>query len=252
MPASKSNWNASWAVARVFALAPPLRAGDSDPAGMAREVFQGPEFWWKRIETKSMPKPPSFGLRWLLDAILKALGRAWDAFWRFIGAILRLLFGGFTGASSGGTLVVWLLAGLLLAWAIWKLLPLFLQWRVREAPRIRTDAAASEALPEAADLRTQSARAQREGRHAEAIRLALLALIAGLEQRGLLRYDVTRTNREYRAELRRRPKLAEGFGRLARIYEGVWYGREPASPEQSEESVRLCESLVDEEALSLE
>ena len=87
-------------------------------------------------------------------------------------------------------------------------------------------------------------------RHAEAIRLALLAMIASLEKRGLLRYDTTRTNREYRAELRPRPELAEPFGRLARIYEGVWYGRQPAGPEQAEESIRLCVSMIDGEALT--
>ena len=47
-----------------------------------------------------------------------------------------------------------------------------------------------------------SRRGVRHGKYAEAIRLALLALIARLEKQGLIRYDTTRTNREYQMELR--------------------------------------------------
>ncbi len=244
----RSNLDAARAALHAIALASPTAANGADPVRAARDVFQGPDFWWKRIETKTMPR--SSVLQAVLDAILGGLGRIWRAVWDAIDRVLHLLFGGFGGESSSGTLFVWLLAGAILAWAVWKLFPLFLQGLGREAPRVGAETVASEALPAADDLRAQAAVADRDGRHAEAIRLALLALIATFEKRGLLRYDATRTNREYRAELRRRPELAAGFGRLARIYEGVWYGREPASRESSAESIRLCESLVDAEALS--
>ena len=201
-------------------------------------MFQGPDFWWKRIEPG--PTPETSWLRSVLKSILQALGRAWDAVWELIVRVLRFLFGRMPGESSGGKLLVWLLAGAILAWAIWKLSPLLLSRLGREMSPRANDVPESQALPAANYLRDEAARALRDGRRAEAIRLALLALIAALEKAGLLRYDTTRTNREYRAELRPRPDLAAQVGRLARIYEGVWYGREPAGRDQAEESIRLC------------
>ena len=95
-------------------------------------------------------------------------------------------------------------------------------------------------LAEASDLFEQAGQAFRDGSHAEAIRLALLALIARLEKQGLLRYDTTRTNREYQRELRPWSELAACFGQLARIYERVWYGRVPAGRAEAEQAIRLC------------
>jgi hypothetical protein len=228
---------------------PPRPSGSgAEAARIAREVFQAPDYWWKR--TQEGPTIEASWLRAFLDSILGAIGRGLLALGRLIGRVLRALFGRTIGESSGGTLLIWLLAGALLAWAVWKLLPLILEWFRRSTPPVGAVAVESEALPAAVDLRDLAIRARREGRHAEAIRLALLAMIAALEKRGLLRYDTTRTNREYRAELRPRPELAEPFGRLARIYEGVWYGRQPAGPEQAEESIRLCVSMIDGEALT--
>ncbi|MDR3617712.1 MAG: DUF4129 domain-containing protein [Paludisphaera borealis] len=248
MAISTAILNASRAGLHAIAPAQPSAIEGVDPVGAAREVFQDSEFWWKRIEPISKPK--TSWIQSILVTILDVLGRAWNAVLDLIARILRFLFGRFAGESSGGAVLVWILAGAVLAWAIWKLLPLFLQRIGRDAPVVRPDAVVSQALPAAADLRDQAVQAQRDGHHAEAIRLALLTLIATLEKRGLLRYDTTRTNREYRAELRLHPELSTRFGRLARIYEGVWYGREPAGPEQAEESIRLCESPVDGEAFS--
>jgi Domain of unknown function (DUF4129) len=239
MTASTEILNASQAVLQATASgSAPGAAGDVDPVLVARDVFQDSDFWWKRLEPGIAP-----GTSWLQtvwNAILDVLGRIWEAIWRPIARILRLLFGGFSGASSGGSWLVWIVALAILVWAIWKLLPMIVQWLRADAPRVRPEAVASQSLPAAADLREQAQQALRDGRHAEAIRLALLALIAALEKQGLVRYDKTRTNREYRAELFRQPELATRFGRLARIYEGVWYGPGTAGREQAEESILLC------------
>jgi hypothetical protein len=211
--------------------------------------MQDVDFWWKRLEPGSTPEAP--WLKKVAIAVLDAVAWCWDLVRGVIGAILRLLFGRVVGESSGGTTLVWLLAAAILAWTAWKLVQAFMRRAGRDAPLAGPDGIASEPLAAASDLREQAMRALDAGRHADAIRLALLALIAALEQRGLLRYDATRTNREYRAELRPRPELAERFGRLARIYERAWYGREPAGREQAEESIRLCAAPIDGEAYNL-
>jgi hypothetical protein len=149
--------------------------------------------------------------------------------------------------------VVWLIVAVLLAWSIWKLYPVVVRWlRGNGAGPAAPAAARWQTLPEAADLFAQAGQALGEGIYAEAIRLALLALIARLEKLGLLRYDTTRTNREYQRELRQRSDLAACFGQLAGIYERVWYGRVPAGRAEAEQAIRLCGSALNEEDLAPE
>jgi hypothetical protein len=151
--------------------------------------------------------------------------------------------------------VVWLIAAAILAWAIWKLYPFLVRWISGMAAAPRAHAAASvtwQTLPEPSDLHDQAAEAFAEGKYAESIRLALLALIARLQKQGLIRYDTTRTNREYQMELRPHAELAASFGQLARIYERVWYGRLSAGRDEAEQAIGLCRPLINREDLAPE
>jgi Domain of unknown function (DUF4129) len=237
--------------ARAQAGAPAPADAGADPAGAAREVLQGPDFWWKRIEARTIP---TSWLGALVEALRGFFGRMLENIGDLIGWILKRLFGMFRGGSGGdGTLVIWAIVMALLAWSIWKLYPVVKRWlgTSRSLPGTR-EAVAWEPLAEASDLFEQAGRSFREGQYAEAIRLALLALIARLEKQGRLRYDTTRTNREYQRELRQTPELAACFGQLARIYERVWYGRMSAGRDEAEQAIRLCGSALDGEGLAPE
>ena len=76
--------------------------------------------------------------------------------------------------------------------------------------------------------------------------------IARLEKQGLLRYDTTRTNREYQRELRTGRTWPRRFGQLARIYERVWYGRASAGRAEAEQAIGLCGSVINREDLAPE
>jgi hypothetical protein len=231
-----------------YAAAPPAGPAGADPSRAAHDVFQDQRFWWKRIE----PRPASSS--WFESTLTVAMdfvGRILRAIAELIARILRSLFGVFTGSSSGGAVAVWLIVAALLAWSIWKLYPVIVRWLSGSAPAPGTQqGAAWQTLAEASDLFEQAGRALRDGRHAEAIRLALLALIARLEKQGLLRYDTTRTNREYQRDLRHTSELAACFGQLARIYERVWYGRVSASRAEAEQALSLCGSVINREDLA--
>ncbi len=222
----------------------------SDPVLAARDVFQDQDYWWKRIE----PRPASTSwLDSILTQVRDFIGRVLHALLELIAKILRGLFGVFAGASSGGTIAVWLIVAAILAWSIWKLGPVIVRWLMGSAPAPgRQEGATWQALAEASDLLEQAGQAFRDGMFAEAIRLALLALIARLEREGLLRYETTRTNREYQIELGHRSELAGCFGQLARIYERVWYGRLPAGPAEAEQAISLCASVISREELAAE
>jgi hypothetical protein len=233
----------------TFAAAPPGGTG-VDPARAARDVFQDQSFWWKRIE----PRPVSTSwFESILKSALDFSGRVLREIAELFARILRALFGVFTGKSSGGAVAVWLIVAGLLAWSIWKLYPAIVRWLRGSTPAPGAPEGASwHALAEPSQLFEQAGQALRDGMHAEAIRLALLALIARLEKQGLLRYDTTRTNREYQVELRQSSELAARFGQLARIYERVWYGRVSAGRAEAEKAISLCGSVINSEGLAPE
>ncbi len=226
-------------------------AGATDPAQAARDVFQDPQFWWKRVETKTVDTS------WMVSiakALAEFLGWILSGLGDWIRWLLRRLFRFAIGGSETGTEIVWIIVGVLLVWAVWMLLPVVLRW-LGAMPASRASGASParmEILPESADLFDQAGLALRDGQHAEAIRLALLALIARLEKRGLLRYDTSRTNREYQRELRPSAEIAAGFGRLARIYDRVWYGGRPAGREDAEQAIGLCRTMIAGEGAAAE
>jgi hypothetical protein len=256
LPLAGFLWLAS-APSQLFASVPPSLPAGADPARAAREVFQDPDFWWKRIER------PRMSTSWLESILLplvdycrQVLRRIAELIWEFF----RWLFSLFTGAGAGSTVLIWLLVAVLFAIAAWRLGPVIARWLSAiarwlsgRAPAPSADAGAAwQPLAEASGLLEQSGAAFRDGKYADAIRLALLALIARLEKQGLLRYDTTRTNREYQFELRHRSDLAACFGQLARIYERIWYGRGRADRADAEHAIGLVESVINGEGLAPE
>lgn len=228
----------------TVAAAPPTTA--PDPTRTAHKVFQDSEFWWKRIEKVQSPNPSWFErlAKMLWDAVVYVIQKIVE----LLRWILEKLFGKTLGDWSAGTPLTWLVAALALAWAGWKLYPLLRQWLQRKPGAVgKSTGIEVHQLPEAVHLYRQAGQALAAGRYAEAIRLGLLALLARLQQQGLLRYDPARTNREYQADLRTVPNLATLLGEVARPYERVWYGRFPASHDQAQQLLERCRPVVTEE-----
>jgi hypothetical protein len=222
---------------------------DADPAQAAREVFQGPDFWWKRIET------PTVSTSWIgtiVQVVIDLLSRMSRGIGDLIGWLLRHLFGRLIGGSPAAEAALWVFVALLMLWALWRLWPVVARWIQGAGPVPVAHKAEWQALAEPADLFDQAGEALRGGGYAEAIRMALLALIARLEKQGRLRYDASRTNREYQRELRHAEELAADFGRLARIYDRVWYGGMPAGRDEAERAIDLCRSMIAGEGLAAE
>jgi Domain of unknown function (DUF4129) len=235
-------WFASGGVRSMAAERAP-RAPDIDPVQAAQEVFKNQEFWWKRIEPAQKISTSWFDS--ILTSVLDFLGRLANAILDWLAKLLAGLSNIVPGGASGGTIWVWLIVVAILAWSCWKLFPVLIRWLSRPAGTATTPEGVSwQTLPEASDLFEQARQAYRNGMNAETIRLSLLALIAKLEKQGLLRYDHTRTNREYQFELRHKSELAAPFGEVARIYERVWYGRWPAGRAEAEQAICVSGSLI--------
>ena len=108
-------------------------AGRADAGLTAREVLQGEDFWWKRVERVTVP---TSGILGFFATVAEFIGRLfkplWDLFVEFLRGIYqwwRSLYGWLaTGDWTGGSDVIWLIAAVILGWAIWKLSPFVVRW----------------------------------------------------------------------------------------------------------------------------
>ena len=75
---------------------------------------------------------------------------------------------------------------------------------------------------EAAFQRAQSLSRGRDFR--SAVRYLYLSSLLLLDERGLLRYDRTRTNREVLHPVADKPELAQPLSEVVDVFDNVWYG----------------------------
>lgn len=247
------SWLALWLLITPFAAAAPgdpaavgaemsaesaeLNAADARANQTAREVFAGEAYWWKRTTDVNSPQVKglfTFLYEWFIEPIVKGIGK-----------ILKWLFGrlprGFglgTGDWSNGLPFLWTLVAALLVFAAWRLVVV-----VRRPPVVRPAVAAQvgvDVLPQADQLLEQSRVALAQGEHRLAIRLALLSLLAWLHDRGQVKYDLARSNREYLQDLRRWPDSALVFGAVATPFERCWYGGRDLEASQVNDAIALC------------
>ena len=60
-----------------------------------------------------------------------------------------------------------------------------------------------------------------------AVRYLYLSSLLLLEERGMLRYDRSKTNREYLRSVANNPEVAANLGELVNVFDRVWYGYQP-------------------------
>ncbi|OYD09573.1 DUF4129 domain-containing protein [Paludifilum halophilum] len=88
-------------------------------------------------------------------------------------------------------------------------------------------------------------RMARTGQYREGIRCLFRGVLESLESQGVLRRSDSKTNREYRDEVRRKqPDLSEMFTSLVLRFERVWYGMNQANEEDFREFYQLSHQLV--------
>ncbi len=172
-------------------------------------ILARPEFQWQSRE-------PSLLEKWWQQLQ--------DAFWRFIARLL-----GRSGIGANATLLTYVLTGvgvvalmLALAYALRGVLANFVAEAEAEADaeasgeRLTADSALKRAqtLSGAGDYRT-------------AVRYLYLSSLLLLEERGLLRYDRSLTNREYLRNVAHLPELAAILREVVEVFDRVWYGYQP-------------------------
>jgi hypothetical protein len=81
------------------------------------------------------------------------------------------------------------------------------------------------------------------GDYRTAVRYLYLSSLLLLEERGLLRYDRSLTNREYLRTVAHRPELAAILREVIDVFDRVWYGFQTLNPGEYEAYVLRVETL---------
>lgn len=174
-----------------------------------REVFARPEL---------TPPPPSPLSQWL--------GRAWE----WVKGLWDRLFPDLALTDTVSGALGWTVIGVLAVVGLGIALHLLLQaggaWRGRSGERREAapGGLASARGMRAGDWETLARRAAEEGRWRDAALALYQALLFRLHDRGVLRYDPSKTPGDYRRELRRAGGAGQPFERFVRLFEPVAFG----------------------------
>jgi hypothetical protein len=82
-----------------------------------------------------------------------------------------------------------------------------------------------------------------QGDYRSAIRYLYLSSLLVLDEQGLLRYDRSRTNREYLRSISSKPELAKPLSDVIDVFDRVWYGYEPVDEQTYQSYVKHVDEL---------
>jgi uncharacterized protein DUF4129 len=195
-----------------------------DPAlarGAAREILAE-----RRFHAAPVPRP--------LHGVLQAIGNALEAPLQAI----EELFSSATAGVPGGSITVWGVLGVVVL-ALSGLLAHRRARRSLSEPRDADIPGGDRVQLDAGALRRQALAAERDGRHADAVRLRFQAGLLALGERELVAFVPSMSN----AEVSR--ALGSGrFDQLAHDFDEIVYGGRRALAEDSETARRDWETLL--------
>lgn len=175
------------------------RSSGDEAQSQLQEILARPQFQWPQ-------EGPTL------------LQRIWER-------LLRFLFNAFPDALVGGRPLSALLAGLgallLLAVLLYAARTLF--GSVSPSSERSIEAAPHPDVTSERALREAELLSQR-GDYRMAVRYLYLSALLMLDERGLIAYDRTRTNREYLRSISDRPELASTLREVVDVFDRVWYG----------------------------
>ncbi|MEW5938898.1 MAG: DUF4129 domain-containing protein [Chloroflexota bacterium] len=203
----------------------PQNVFDSSDLDPLHEILSRPEFQWK-------PNPVGEWIQKMLD--------------RFFAWLDKLLepFNVSVSVPGGATPITVVAVLILLAILAYVFRGLFADL-VKEAD---SDASAEDddrnLTSESAFRKAQTLSGQRDYR--AAVRYLYLSSLLLMEERGILRYDRSRTNREYLRSVSGHPNLAKPLRSVVDVFDRVWYGFEPLDESSYREYVSEVEELKEQ------
>jgi hypothetical protein len=188
------------------------------------EILARPEFQWKQAEQPlRMPD-------WLT--------KLYDGFMNFLD---RVIFTTFSLIYEGRTLVK-IAAVFLFAFALFFIARNLSRNLVREAQLAAEGNESDEILTSKGAFR-RAETLSLQGDYRNAIRYLYLSSLLVLDEQGLMRYDRSRTNREYLRSVSSKPELAKPLRDVIDVFDRVWYGFEGVDEQTYQSYVERVDDL---------
>jgi hypothetical protein len=195
----------------------------ADDLSALQQVLDRPEFQWQAEE----PDPLQQWVNRLVQAFLNFLDRLAGSRGVELGSqIMRfaLIAAGLAAVAAAAALGVRIFLRSMVA-----------ETSLSAGDHADADLTADLAL-ERADLLSQA------GDYRSAVRYLYLSTLLMLEEHGLLRYDRSKTNREYLSSISHQPHLSELLQEVVDVFDRVWYGFQPL---EEQEYARYAERVAE-------
>src|SRR5574341_222016 len=187
------------------------------------EILARPEFQWQEAQRPEMPN-------WLQELLQ-----------RFFDLMDRIGYG-VRNISYYGRVPLMIAAALLFLLSLLYISRSLSRSLVREAQLAAEGGDGDETLTSKGALqRAQTLSGQ--GDYRNAIRYLYLSSLLVLDEQGLLRYDRSRTNREYLRSISSKPELANPLRDVIDVFARVWYGFESVDEKTYQSYVKHVDEL---------
>lgn len=187
------------------------------------KILARPEFQWQQEKPSQTPS-------WLSDL-----------YKRFVNFITRLLVRTGSLAHEGGSLLK-IAAVFILIFSLFFVSRALSHSLVREAQLAAEEGENDELLTsKGAFKRAETLSIQRDYRNA--IRYLYISSLLVLDEQGLMRYDRSRTNREYLRSVSSKPELAKPLQDVIDVFDRVWYGFEGVDEKTYQSYVERVDEL---------
>ncbi len=233
--------------------------------GQIDQVFRNGPYEWRIPGVKDLPKTGLFAA--FIEGVIRTIQEwadwAAEKWQQFKDWMRRWIFGNRGGNEKGGMVSAFDAdMTLLVLLVLLVCIALFLYWRHRRNQPAGAPMAAlpvAEARPDLADENTlatdlpddewarMAAQLAAQGEYRGALRASFLSLLAWLAAQDFVRVARSKSNLEYGGELERRaharPDCLAAFRLGVSLFEPVWYGAHPATPDQVGQIMNLGERL---------
>jgi hypothetical protein len=189
-----------------------------------KEILSRPEFQWQ---------PQGQAIQ-LPDWLVKLYESILDFFERVIFRTGTMIYEGRTLLKIAGV-IIFILSLLFIARGLSRSL-------VREAQLAAEDDENNELLTSKGALKRAETLSM-QGDYRTAIRYLYLSSLLVLDEQGLMRYDRSRTNREYLRSVSSKPELAKPLQDVIDVFDRVWYGFEGVDEQTYQSYVERVDEL---------
>ena len=197
----------------------PTDAFSASDLALLAEILARPEYQW----AEAAPNPAS---DWL-DRILAEINR-------WLNEILGFTF------DVAGSDVVSVLMAILLGVVFIFIARTLLSDFMNEA-QLKENGEEEPLTSESALARAQQL--SRSGDYRAAVRYLYLSTLLILDERGIMRYDRSKTNREYLRSVADLPELSKPLGDVIEVFDNVWYGHHELGEDSFEHYSKRVEEL---------